>query len=392
MERPERIGLTASAAGHGALIVIALVGGLFSHDDVSLPSISTEVSLISSDQFAALQAAAPTAPTESPDAPTPPPVAEEAETEPPAEETPPETAAPETPPEPEAEPAPDVSELEPPIPDASPEDPSPLPMPDVETPSETVLDEINPEPRPTDAGRVAPTPSDEPAPDAAPSDAIVTETAPQPDEALPEEEVVEEQAPEEATTQTPVEDEMAEVTQSSAPRTSLRPKGRPERPAPAPEPEVEVAAAEPADEPRAEDASDAAVEDALAEALAGAESEEPAPGTGVAASGPPLTSGEKDALVVAVKQCWNVGALSTDALRTVVTVGVTMGQDGVPDSGSIRMIGYEGGDETAAQQAFEAGRRAIVRCARGGYPLPAEKYDQWREIEIVFNPENMRMR
>ena len=57
--------------------------------------------------------------------------------------------------------------------------------------------------------------------------------------------------------------------------------------------------------------------------------------------------------MLAVKGCWNVGALSTDALRTVVTIGVSMGQDGKPDSGSIRMIGYEGGDETAARGAFD---------------------------------------
>ncbi|MGB2892293.1 MAG: energy transducer TonB, partial [Albidovulum sp.] len=118
----------------------------------------------------------------------------------------------------------------------------------------------------------------------------------------------------------------------------------------------------------------------------------PAPGTGTAASGPPLTGGEKDALVVAVKACWNVGALSTDALNTIVTVGVSMDQSGMPISNSIRMIGYEGGDEAAARQAYEAGRRAIIRCAKNGYPLPVEKYAQWQEIEIVFNPEKMRMK
>jgi hypothetical protein len=134
------------------------------------------------------------------------------------------------------------------------------------------------------------------------------------------------------------------------------------------------------------------VADALAEALSGEASDEPAPGTGTAPSGPPLTGGEKDALVIAVKACWNVGALSTDALKTIVTVGVSMDQGGMPIQNSIRMIGYEGGDEAAARQAYEAGRRAIIRCAKNGYPLPPEKYSQWQEVEIVFNPEKMRMK
>lgn len=105
-----------------------------------------------------------------------------------------------------------------------------------------------------------------------------------------------------------------------------------------------------------------------------------------------MTQGEKDALRVAVSSCWNVGALSTEALGTTVVVGVTMDPSGLPQAGSIRLVESSGGSETAARQAFEAGRRAILRCAGQGYPLPADKYDQWKEIELVFNPEGMRLR
>ena len=80
------------------------------------------------------------------------------------------------------------------------------------------------------------------------------------------------------------------------------------------------------------------------------------------------------------------------ALRTVVTIGVTMEPSGKPVSGSIRMIGFEGGTEASAGLAYEAGRRAIIRCGQNGYPLPAEKYEQWKEVEITFDPEKMRMK
>ncbi|QDY69530.1 hypothetical protein FPZ52_07785 [Qingshengfaniella alkalisoli] len=69
-----------------------------------------------------------------------------------------------------------------------------------------------------------------------------------------------------------------------------------------------------------------------------------------------------------------------------------MTQDGKPVQGSLRMISYEGGPESAAQQAYETARRAILRCSGNGYPLPADKYEQWREIEMTFNPERMRSR
>jgi len=91
-------------------------------------------------------------------------------------------------------------------------------------------------------------------------------------------------------------------------------------------------------------------------------------------------------------RCWNVGALSSDALQVTVTVAVTVAQSGVPDAGSVRMIGFQGGTEAGALQAYEAARRAILRCGAKGFQLPQEKYDQWREIEMEFNPSKMRIK
>jgi hypothetical protein len=87
-----------------------------------------------------------------------------------------------------------------------------------------------------------------------------------------------------------------------------------------------------------------------------------------------------------------VGSLSTDALGTTVVVQVSMNQDGTPMSDSIRLVSSSGGSGGAAQQAFEAARRAIIRCGARGFPLPVEKYSQWRDIEMTFNPEGMQFR
>ena len=51
-----------------------------------------------------------------------------------------------------------------------------------------------------------------------------------------------------------------------------------------------------------------------------------------------------------------------------------------------------GGSGQAAEVAWQAARRAILRCEGAGYGLPAEKFAQWREIEMVFNPARMRQR
>ena len=389
MDRSERTGLIVSGVAHIGAILWLMLGGIFFSHDLPPPVETAEVTLMSEAEFAALSAAAPTAPTESapePSLPEPAPVEEAPPA--PEPETQPDTSEPAEPePQPEPDIAPDVAELTPPEPEV--EDTSPtLPSPPTEAPVENQLPE--PQPDPKSAPRVAPDPADAPAENADTAPEAVAETTPEPAEEPVPEEPEEAAAPPESgqVLETEANEDQTRLA-SAAPASSPRPKPRPERtpdPEPAPEPEP---AAEPEPEPApAEDA----VADALAEALAGAASDEPSPGTGTAPSGPPLTGGEKDALVIAVKQCWNVGALSTDALRTIVTVAVSMEQSGKPISGSIRLIGSEGGTDASAQQAFEAGRRAIIRCGANGFPLPPEKYDQWREVEIVFNPENMRMR
>ncbi|ABL68797.1 cell envelope integrity protein TolA [Paracoccus denitrificans] len=108
-------------------------------------------------------------------------------------------------------------------------------------------------------------------------------------------------------------------------------------------------------------------------------------GGGAAASGPPLSQGEKDGFRVAVEQCWNRGSLSTEASRTTVSVQFSMAPDGTVEKGSLRMIGHDGGSDAAAKQAYEAARRAILMCEKGGYKLPPEKYNRWKDVIIDFN-------
>jgi hypothetical protein len=137
------------------------------------------------------------------------------------------------------------------------------------------------------------------------------------------------------------------------------------------------------------------IEQALAAAQAGGKSgavATPASAPKRPPSGPPLTRGEKDGLRLAVQECWNVGSLSSDALRVTVIVGVSLGRDGKPMSGTLRLLSSTDGSNAASKQAYEAARRAILRCGAKGFDLPAQKYDHWRDIEMTFNPEKMRIK
>jgi len=231
----------------------------------------------------------------------------------------------------------------------SPPETSPAPPPRPEPPApEPPAPEPEPEPMP-----------EPPAPEVTPppADRVANEVIEAPEEPLPEgPALVEESTPEEVPPAPPTETADA--------------------PDPAPTPD-------PAPAPADNAAIDSAVNDALADALGEAAS---APGP----SGPPLTSGERDGLRVAVSRCWNLGSASTDALNTTVVVLVQMARDGRPEG--IEMVSSNGPNQEATRIAFEAARRAIIRCGTSGFGLPAEKYDQWREIEMTFDPGNMRIR
>ena len=353
-----------------------------------MPFQSQDVSIISAEEFARLseQQVAPEV-AEDPVAPQVPP---EPETTPVIPERP--TPVPETPP---AQPDPietpvEEAEPEPPAPEPTPEVPSIVPdAPDVPEIVTDLPQTAEPETA-QQTDRVAPEPVQAPEPDTQVDDVAQDEVAP--DEGADANQPVQEATAPEAASDRIVTEAEADDAEPTAPLASVRPLTRPARPSPEPEQpqETQTATAEensdPAPEPNPEVES-SAVDDALAEALAGSgEVEAPEP------SGPPMTRGEKDALRIAVSQCWNVGSLSSEALRTSVVVGVTLSREGVPDIGSIRMLSSSGGSDSSAKQAYEAARRAIIRCGSRGFDLPADKFAQWRDIEMTFNPEGMRIR
>ncbi len=395
-------GVKISGAAHLGLILWLLVGGLFSFDR-SQPMQVADVTLVTSDELSAIMGgggkvpeisealAAPAAPdvADTPALPAP-------DRAPPASPRPESAAAVAPEAGPEVEPAPQtpVAEVE----SRAPVAPA---APDVPDGTVAVLAPEN-APAPRQAPRVAPRAAEQPDPEAVTADEL--RQAARPEESLASLAPVEPQeatAPEAATTEiiTEATREAGGTVLGLAPSGSPRPAAKPARPqAPAPQPTspateparaqstaTEAPSTKPADP--AADAIAAAVAAAMADGTA-------ASGAGSAADapvGPPLTAGEKDALRLAVQNCWVVDVGSESAAVTV-TVAMEMQEDGRVISNSIRMIEATPGSDGAVRAAFDSARRAILRCQKDGYPLPRDKFGQWQRIEMVFNPERMRIR
>ena len=95
---------------------------------------------------------------------------------------------------------------------------------------------------------------------------------------------------------------------------------------------------------------------------------------------------------LAIAECWNLGALSSAALSTIVVVEMELTLDGKPVPNSIKMLSFEGGDDMSAERAFETALRAIQGCGAQGFELPKDQFATWRRVELTFNPEKMRVR
>lgn len=226
--------------------------------------------------------------------------------------------------------------------------PAPSPAPRIDTKSA---------PKPKPSAKEAETTQNETAPDQSASEA-----------ALPKQE----QAPKEAATQIVTE---ADNVSDFAPTTSTIPRSR-SRDLSKPAVETETAVTEPEPKPKPK----AQTNDEIASAIAEAQADTSKP------VGPALTGSEREGLVLAVQKCWNVPIGLQNADNLTVVISIELSQDGKLIK-SPKLIEPAGTPTGTLRQAFEAGRRALIRCAP--YDLPRDKYEQWREIEVVFNPENM---
>ena len=353
-----RTGWYISAAGHILLFLLVLFGGLFTREQFAEVTVA-EVSIITEAEYAALTPPE-TAPETQTDAPSvSPPVEDDAPSAPAVDEAP-KVSEPDAVNVPET---PDGAQIErpQPVPETAVVDDAPeINLPETEVDGTSLERDVVAAPAP----RIAPTPSIAPPPEAETSPERIDDTAPDPE--APPEDVVEPQepsAPEEASDRIVTE---AEEKREAAPASSRRPRSRP------------------ANVPR-----DTAEEDDTANAIAAAVSE--ANDTPSVPSGPPLTGGEADAFRVAVGGCWVVDPGARSA-GVKVTVSFSLGRDGKVVANDIRQVSATGGNPAAQRAAFDAARRAILRCQKGGYPLPVEKYEHWRDIEMTFNPEGMQVR
>jgi outer membrane biosynthesis protein TonB len=244
--------------------------------------------------------------------------------------------------------------------------PEPAPKP-VEKPVEQAQAEL-PKPAPT-----PPTPA----------------PAPEPEKPAPAAEAAPEAPAEEAVTEAPVNENVQLPDSAPVPQSRPQPPQPPkvaERPKPAEKP------AEPVQkqaETKKEDVLDevAALLNKEKPSGGGAQrsNEQAALGGSRSNSGEKLSQSEMDGLRSQIQKCWIIPAGAQDVENLRVSVQFKLSADGVVE-GTPQIISG-GGNSPVLRAAAESARRAVLRC--GPYNLPAEKYADWSEIKVNFDPSEM---
>jgi len=99
-----------------------------------------------------------------------------------------------------------------------------------------------------------------------------------------------------------------------------------------------------------------------------------------------VTRSEQDAVKEKIRPCWYFDAGAIDASKWIVTIRAQMAPDGRVLSAQVMPSSQSG---PAYSRAAEAARRAVLNPQCQPLPLPAAKYNQWKELDLNFNPQDM---
>ena len=394
------LGVKISGTAHAILIGIAIFGApIFSADEENPIQIS-EVSLISLQEFELLtKENTPifqTEPEPEMQEPKPVPELQEPEPEPEVQEPEPEPEVQEPEPEPEVkEPEAELQEPEPEpeVQEPEPEVKEPEPEPEVqEIISDSETDPVAPITDQDNLGELTPEFNENAAPKAAEIISDISNEAPEEpadmnsiqdtsfenvsgaDEDKSEIEVTENTPAEETTTQIVTEAE--EQESDLVPSRTSKPKNRPKNLK-----IVKEIKTKPKLKPKevVEAKKDATAESIL-ESLK--EKNEPEPFLD-------LTPAQKESVGNIIRNkmrlCWNPPVGVENGLTNVMILGLKFDIDGKLVESPVNLTPDSG---VGSLQAFEAARRAVIRCSPYN-ELDPEIYEGWKELNLKFNPKNM---
>jgi len=100
-----------------------------------------------------------------------------------------------------------------------------------------------------------------------------------------------------------------------------------------------------------------------------------------------LSITELDLIRRQLAACWNVPAGARDAKDLYVDIRVDMNPDGTVRTATV--VGSSGAGGPFAKAAADSALRAVKNPQCNPLKLPLDRYDQWKTIEIRFDPQHI---
>ena len=107
----------------------------------------------------------------------------------------------------------------------------------------------------------------------------------------------------------------------------------------------------------------------------------------VAPLGPQLTTSEIDLVKQQIQRCWNPPAGARQAHDLIVDISAEVGPDGRVLTAQITSTGRM--SDPFYRAAAESALRAVLNPSCSPLKLPPEKYAQWRNLSLTFNPKDL---
>lgn len=97
---------------------------------------------------------------------------------------------------------------------------------------------------------------------------------------------------------------------------------------------------------------------------------------------------DAEAFVNSMKKCWVLPAGEPQS-QVTVEVNVRFDERGKIKAGYVYLVGHNAKSSEDAKRAFQAARRALLRCQKGGYS-GVEAFGVNRDVILMFDPGTNR--
>jgi outer membrane biosynthesis protein TonB len=104
--------------------------------------------------------------------------------------------------------------------------------------------------------------------------------------------------------------------------------------------------------------------------------------------GSDLTASQKDLIIERIERCWDVPAGARDAKDLDIEIKAVVNPDGTVHDAAIVDTGRYAADPFF-RAAADSAKRAVLNPQCSPLPVPPDKYEAWRNLDLFFNPKDL---